>query len=114
MNTHGQMEDEVLLRASEIFSALSNPVRLRIVELICSRELSVGDVATEMGIGASGASQHLSILARCGILVSSTHGTSRLYRVRGPRVQMILKLIEEFCHKHVLYGRPVGESEGPA
>ncbi len=105
------MEDVVVARASEIFAALSNPVRLRIVEWLCEHERSVGEVASEMGIGPSGASQHLSLLARAGIVVSTPHGTSRLYRVRGPRVPAILKLINEFCHAHVLYGVSPGESE---
>lgn len=109
-----RMEDVVVARASEIFAALSNPVRLRIVEWLCVQERSVGEIATEMGIGPSGASQHLSLLARAGILVSTAHGTSRLYRVRGPRVPAILKLIDEFCHVHVLYGVPPGEPEDVA
>lgn len=111
MPNEAQMEDVVLFRACELFSALSNPTRLRIVELLCSEEKSVGEIATAMGIGASGASQHLSFLARVGVLVSTTQGTSRLYRVRGPRIPAILKLIEEFCHVHVLYGMTPIEAE---
>jgi DNA-binding transcriptional ArsR family regulator len=107
------LEDVIVARASEIFAALSNPVRLRIVEWLCLEERSVGEVATHLGIGPSGASQHLSVLARAGLLVSTAHGTSRLYRVRGPRVPAILKLIEEFCHEHALYGAPPVDSEEP-
>ncbi len=105
------MEDVVVARASEIFAALSNPTRLRIVEWLCHGERSVGDVATQMEIGQSGASQHLAHLARTGLVVSSAHGTSRHYRVRGPRVREILRLIDEFCHAHILYGAPL-EPEG--
>ena len=107
------MEDIVLFRASELFSALSNPVRLRIVEMLCTDEKSVGEIATAMGIGQSGASQHLSHLARVGVLVSTAQGTSRLYKVRGPRIPAILKLIEEFCHVHLLYGMPSQSVEEP-
>lgn len=104
------MEDVVRFRAGELFSALSHPVRLRIVELLCQHELSVGEVAVQTGIGQSGASQHLAILARAGILVSEAHGTTRRYRIRGPRIKVILTLIEEFCHTHDLYGIPAAES----
>ncbi len=108
------MEDIVLFRASELFSALSNPTRLQIVELLGDRELSVGEVALKTGIGQSGASQHLAILARAGVVMSSTHGTSRLYKVRGPRIHAILQLIEEFCHTHTLYGIPPNGPEAKA
>jgi DNA-binding transcriptional ArsR family regulator len=114
MHEGTHMEDVVVARASEIFAALSNPVRLRIVEWLCVAERSVGEVAIEMGIGPSGASQHLSLLARAGILVATAQGSSRLYKVRGPRVPAILKLIDEFCHFHVLYGVPPGEPEEQA
>jgi DNA-binding transcriptional ArsR family regulator len=105
------MEDAVRFRASELFSALSHPVRLRIVELLCECELSVGEVAAQTGIGQSGASQHLAILARAGVLVSEAHGTTRRYKTRGPRINAILNLIEEFCHTHYLYGVPVADPE---
>lgn len=104
------MEDVVRFRASELFAALSNPIRLRIVELVCDRELTVGEVAAQTGIGQSGASQHLAILARAGILVSTAHGTTRRFRTRGPRIRAILTLIEEFCHTHTLYGVPPVDS----
>jgi ArsR family transcriptional regulator len=100
------VEEATRARAAELFSALSHPVRLRIAERICEQSMSVGEVAAEMGIGLSGASQHLSQLARAGVLVAEAHGTTRLYRVRGPRIRKILDLIFEFCHVHRLYGSP--------
>ncbi len=93
-------------RAAELFSAMSHPVRLRIVEELCRQPRSVGEVASEMGIGLSGASQHLSILGRAGVVVAEPHGTTRVYRIRGPRIPRILDLIFEFCHVHQLYGEP--------
>lgn len=104
------MDDATRERASELFAALSHPVRMRIVELLASGERTVGDIAQEMKIGQSGASQHLAILARAGVLASEARGTSRFYRVRGPRIAKILELIEEFCQVHRLYGTP--EDEG--
>lgn len=103
------MDELTAARACELFSALSHPGRLKIVEILCTGERSVGQIAAEMGIGHSGASQHLSLLARAGVLVSETRGASRVYRVRGPRIAAILGLIEEFCHVHRLYGAPVDE-----
>lgn len=91
-------------RACDLFGALAHPVRLRIVELLCEGERTVGEVAAEMKIGQSGASQHLAQLARAGVLAVERRGTSRYYRVRGPRIGKILTLIEEFCHVHSLYG----------
>jgi ArsR family transcriptional regulator len=98
------MNPATLERACDLFGALGHPVRLRIVELLLEGERTVGEIATEMKIGQSGASQHLALLARTGVLAVERRGTSRYYRVRGPRIKRILGLIEEFCHVHSLYG----------
>ncbi len=112
--TNARMDEMTGARACELFAALSNPVRLRITELLCETPHTVGEVATEMKIGQSGASQHLAILARAGLVVSEPRGTSRVYRIRGPRIAAILKLIEEFCHVHRLYGDPDDQPGAPA
>ena len=91
-------------RAWLLFLALSNPTRIRIVELLFDGERTVGDVAEEIGIGQSGASQHLALLARAGALTCSARGTSRVYRVRGPRIEKMVGLIQEFCEVHGLFG----------
>ena len=98
-------------RASLLFAALSHPVRLQIVERLADEEMTVGEVAEAMGIGQSGASQHLSQLARAGVLKQTRKGTQRLYRIRGPRIAKILNLIAEFCKVHGLYGEPTRDGQ---
>lgn len=91
-------------RAAQLFAALSHPTRLRIVELLLDQGKTVNEIAEQLGIGQSGASQHLATLARSGVLVVEPRGVARIYRVRGPRVGQILTLIEAFCEVHNLYG----------
>jgi ArsR family transcriptional regulator len=100
------MSQDTVERVCLLFSAMSNPVRVRIVELLTRGERTVGDIAEELGIGQSGASQHLAVLSRAGILTSATRGASRLYRVRGPRIGGVLDLIRQFCDVHGLRGVP--------
>ena len=76
------------------------------VEFLGDQAKSVNEIAAHVGIQQSGASQHLAILARAGVLVVEQRGVSRLYRVRGPRIGKIMGLIEEFCSIHDLYGEP--------
>ena len=91
-------------RVGQLFGALANPTRLRIVELLCTGERSVNEIAEALQIGQSGTSQHLAILTRAGVLAVEPVGSIRIYRVRGPRIGKILTLIEEFCTIHELYG----------
>jgi len=98
------MQSKIRLRAGVLFSALGNDTRLRIVELLVAQPRSVNEIAAQLKIGQSGASQHLAILLRAGLLVVHPSGTSRVYAVRGPRIGQILGLIEEFCDRHGLEG----------
>lgn len=109
---HSRADGPTRARAADLFGALANPTRLRIVESLCLGPQTVSAIASEMQIGLSGASQHLSILARAGVLIVEPHGTSRIYRVRGPRIEKILGLIFEFCHVHGLYGEELAEDGG--
>ena len=108
------MNESTRSRASQLFRALSNPARLRITELLCEKDshgMSVNDICATLELGQSATSQNLAMLAQVGVLVAEQKGTSRLYRVRGPRIGRILVLIEEFCHVHSLYGIPEEEIE---
>lgn len=98
------MDNPTRERASDLFSALANQLRLHMVEVLQEEPKTVGEIAALLGISQPGASQNLAILARAGVLRVERKGTCRYYRVRGPRIGRILELIEEFCHAHALYG----------
>jgi ArsR family transcriptional regulator len=93
-------------RASVLFGALAHPIRIQIVKTLAEKEQSVGEIANLLQIGQSNASQHLAILHRTGVLGVTQVGTTRIYRVKGPRIVRILQLIEEFCSIHGLQGMP--------
>lgn len=103
------MDEQTRIRAAALFAALGHPTRIRMVEHLTTKEMSVGEVASVLKLAQSSASQHLAALFRSGVLDVSQKGTSRLYRVRGPRIERILKLITEFCEVQGLKGEPNDE-----
>ena len=66
----------------EIFQALSDPARLRIVEAMKSGECAVNDIVERMDIHQSGVSRHLRILADAGLVQMRPDGQRRLYSLR--------------------------------
>lgn len=54
----------------DIFKALSEESRLRIVALLLEREMCVCEIEVCLKMTQSNASRHLSVLKRCGILES--------------------------------------------
>lgn len=65
-----------------LFHALADPARLRIVEAMKSGERAVGDIVEQMDIHQSGVSRHLRILSDAGIVQMRPDGQRRLYSLR--------------------------------
>ena len=66
----------------DLFQALADPARLRIVEAMKSGECAVGDIVERMDIHQSGVSRHLRILAEARIVQMRPDGQKRLYSLR--------------------------------
>lgn len=86
---------------AEFFRTLGHPSRVRVLELLKSGEMTVGDLQTELGIDSSGASQHLSAMRRQGILVARKEGTSVHYSVRDPRIFQMLESAGQVIGSHL-------------
>lgn len=81
----------------DVFAALSNTTRLQMVELLLDGERSVNDIASELHLHQSGASQHLAVLTRAGILAVEPRGAVRLYKIREPQIRAVLETTAQFC-----------------
>ncbi len=81
----------VYVTKAALFRTLGHPARVRILELLRERELSVGALQVELGIDSSGTSQHLSALRRIGLVESRRAGTSVYYRATNPHVFALLE-----------------------
>lgn len=57
----------VLRQLSRIGKALSDPVRLGLLELLCQSEKSVDNAARQMGVSMANASHHLQVLKGSGL-----------------------------------------------
>ena len=75
------------------FRTLSEPTRLRILNALGSRKLSVGEIANEVDSSAANVSRHLSQLARHGLVSREHHGTSVYYRISDPVVPELCELV---------------------
>jgi uncharacterized protein YndB with AHSA1/START domain/DNA-binding transcriptional ArsR family regulator len=67
---------------SAAFSALGEPNRLRIVELLASSPRSVGQIAAELGLRQPQATKHLQTLQRAGLVTMHPLGQRRIYALR--------------------------------
>ena len=66
----------------DVFQALADPTRRRIVETLLDGEQQVNDVVEKAGIHQSGVSRHLRILLESGFVSIRPDGQRRLYALR--------------------------------
>ncbi|MFN8139173.1 MAG: metalloregulator ArsR/SmtB family transcription factor [Fimbriimonadales bacterium] len=84
----------------ELLGSLAHPTRIRIVSLLRSQALTVGQIQSELEIAQANASQHLQVLVRSGVLTREALGASRVYRLRDPSLCDLLDKIEQFWQSH--------------
>lgn len=93
------MESPLNPEAAELiakrFLALSDPTRLRIIDLLRVREeASVGELTEALGTSQQNVSKHLATLRAEGFVKRRKEGTSALYALSDPAV---VELCDRVC-----------------
>ncbi|HSJ24764.1 MAG TPA: metalloregulator ArsR/SmtB family transcription factor [Longimicrobiales bacterium] len=86
--------DDVVARAARRFRAVSEPTRIRILELLARRVLSVGEVAAALRVCASVASRHLAVLADAHWVIRAREGATVLYKVTPATAAQLAELLD--------------------
>lgn len=76
------------------FQGLSDPTRVRILELLAERSLTVTELVDRLSIAQGRVSSHLSCLRWCGYVEARAEGRYNRYRLVDERVREILRLGE--------------------
>lgn len=92
------VREEDIDRASRSLKAISHPLRLKILCVLGSKEVSVQDIVDCVGTSQSNISQHLAILRDKGILTSRKDANRVYYRVGDHRTLRLISMMQEvFC-----------------
>jgi DNA-binding transcriptional ArsR family regulator len=78
------------------FSALADPMRLKIIEALRDGEIQVNDLVERVEIQQSGVSRHLGILARAGFVNVRPDGQRRYYSLRAEPFEEIDQWVAQF------------------
>lgn len=73
--------DGLYERAAGVFSLLGAPTRLRILALLCRREMNVTQLTRAMGCAQPNVARDLTTLYRAGVLVRRRKGVHVFYEV---------------------------------
>ena len=91
---------------ADFFKTLGHPARIRVLELLSTREYAVSEMVPEVGIEPANLSQQLSILRRAGLVTARRDGLSVSYALTSPRVAELLRTA-----RAILTGVVAGQAE---
>jgi DNA-binding transcriptional ArsR family regulator len=83
--------DELLVRTAALFSSMSDPTRLRLLEALSIRELCVCDLTDLSGVSQSGVSHQLRVLRKLGLVTFQRDANRAIYRLADDHVRALLR-----------------------
>jgi DNA-binding transcriptional ArsR family regulator len=99
---------------SEVYKALADPTRRRILELLRAGEMSAGDLAGHVAVAKPTLSGHLNVLKAADLIDVTRQGTSLIYRLNTSVLEdAILALMQTFRVNAPDPGRDGKESHAP-
>jgi DNA-binding transcriptional ArsR family regulator len=91
--------------------ALAEPTRREILALVGERELASSAIAAHFHISAPAVSQHLKVLADCGLVSMRRDGTRRYYRLRREGLADIKAFVDRFWDDSLARLKEAAEEE---
>lgn len=74
----------------DVFKALSDPTRRKILELLREHELSAGEIAEAFNISKPSISHHLAILKSWGLVIDERKGQNIIYSINMTVFQEVI------------------------
>src|ERR1700704_2916573 len=80
-------------------SALGDPTRRAIFELLAAGPSPVGELARELPVTRPAVSQHLKVLKEAGLVIDRQEGTRRLYQLNPEGVGALRAYFDRFWNR---------------
>jgi DNA-binding transcriptional ArsR family regulator len=86
----GRLPDGQVDLVVEVFRMLADATRVQLLWVLAGREMSVNDLATEVGKPAPSVSQHLAKLRIARMVCTRREGTTIFYRLDNDHVRQLV------------------------
>jgi ArsR family transcriptional regulator len=93
-----ELTDAELEKVAGQFRLLAEPMRLKILQALCVRPLTVGEIVAATGATQSNISRHLALLKSAGIITRHKDGLFVYYGMSNPLTMKLCELV----HKELL------------
>lgn len=78
---------------SDVYQALSSPVRRQILSLLKHRDMTAGEVSEKINVAKSTLSGHFNVLKTANLVVTSKEGTTITYSLNTSVVEDLLSSV---------------------
>ena len=85
---------------NEVFQALSDPTRRRILRLLREGDLTAGEIADQFPLSRSTLSGHFKVLKNAGLIVSERNRTSIVYSLNVSAVEELMAAVLQLFGTH--------------
>ena len=96
------------------WTALADPTRRTIFELVASRPRAVGELAEELPVTRPAVSQHLKLLKTAGLVRDTAEGTRRIYRANPAGLEELRAQLDGFWNQALANFKELVEQEEDA
>lgn len=79
---------------SDVFKALSDPKRIRIMEMLCEGEMCACRILEEFDFTQPTLSHHMSVLSKCGLVNSRKEGQWTHYSINKDKVRETISFLD--------------------
>jgi len=84
------------LAALDAFSAIAEPKRRRLLDMLAKGEQPVNDLVRTLGWAQPQVSKHLGVLRGAGLVSERRAGRQRVYRVNGERLKPVHEWVKNY------------------
>jgi DNA-binding transcriptional ArsR family regulator len=93
------------------WTALADPTRRSIFELVAARPRAVVEIAAQLPVTRPAVSQHLKLLKSARLVIDHAEGTRRIYRVNPDGLADLRAQLDRFWSQTLANFKPLVEEE---
>lgn len=97
---HKYLHEDSIDKVAQIFKAISDPTRIKILYMLSQEECSVSHITEILSISQSAVSHQLSLLKTLRLVKTRREGTSIIYSCDDEHVISLLKQAIEHAEHH--------------
>lgn len=96
------MREKLVTFKAELFKALANPLRIRILDELRTEELTVSEIRERLEVEMPNISQQLAVLRSKNLVVGRKQGNNIYYSCSDPTVFKMLDVAKEIFNNHLI------------